>query len=160
MNILGQISSFLGSFYAPVRYGLLRLQTLFFQPRLQQTKQTIAENAMDSQNINQAEAFDFPATIDNIALVAHVQKHMKYEVLQGEPSYPSLTNHHRMFQTEELSDVEIHCGDKVWKVHKAVLASQCSFFSHALGGDFQVSTLPDISKICTQTFSSRSLPVV
>ncbi|KAL9059856.1 MAG: hypothetical protein Q9162_000926 [Coniocarpon cinnabarinum] len=34
-----------------------------------------------------------------------------------------------LFETSQFSDLEIHCRDRIFKVHKAILACQGGFFS-------------------------------
>lgn len=36
------------------------------------------------------------------------------------------------------ADVVVHCGDKTWNLHGAVLATRCEWFRAALLGGFQV----------------------
>lgn len=42
----------------------------------------------------------------------------------------------RLYSYEELTDLEIICQDRVWKVHKLCLCAQSGFFLNACRGKF------------------------
>lgn len=47
----------------------------------------------------------------------------------------------RLFETGNLADATIVCGDRTWKVHKVIVSSRCRWFETAFYGKFAVSTL-------------------
>lgn len=49
-----------------------------------------------------------------------------------------------------MSDTQIHCGKRIWKVHKAILCVRSEWFKKALTGPFKVSAYISIqhSKPC------------
>ncbi|RYP17050.1 hypothetical protein DL765_004749 [Monosporascus sp. GIB2] len=42
----------------------------------------------------------------------------------------------KLLTSGNLSDVEVRCGDKSWKLHKLILSSRCAWFDKALNGKF------------------------
>lgn len=42
----------------------------------------------------------------------------------------------RMYCSEDFTDLEIICQERVWKVHKFCLCAQSKFFQSACGGNF------------------------
>lgn len=48
----------------------------------------------------------------------------------------------RLFETGNLADATIVCGDRTWKVHKVIVSSRCKWFETAFYGKFAVSTSP------------------
>ena len=49
-----------------------------------------------------------------------------------------------LFQSGDYSDVTISCGGRTWKVHRAILCPQSSFFEKACNNGFLVSYYCDI----------------
>lgn len=47
----------------------------------------------------------------------------------------------RLFETGDLADATIVCGDRTWNVHKTILGSRCKWFKAAFYGNLAVSTL-------------------
>ena len=45
----------------------------------------------------------------------------------------------RLFVDERYSDLTVQCGDKTWKVHKAIVCPQSEFFAKACDKGFKVS---------------------
>ncbi|KAF2770711.1 hypothetical protein EJ03DRAFT_373569 [Teratosphaeria nubilosa] len=43
----------------------------------------------------------------------------------------------KLWKTGDYSDLTIRCGSREWKVHKAVLCTQCEFFEAACNGRFK-----------------------
>ncbi len=41
--------------------------------------------------------------------------------------------------SDKFSDMTIHCGDRAFKAHRAIVCSQSAFFDKALTGGFSVS---------------------
>lgn len=46
----------------------------------------------------------------------------------------------RLFETGNFADATIVCGDRTWKVHKALLSSRCKWFERAFFGNLSVSS--------------------
>lgn len=42
----------------------------------------------------------------------------------------------RLYCSEDFTDLEIICQERVWKVHKFCLCAQSKFFQSACGGNF------------------------
>lgn len=47
----------------------------------------------------------------------------------------------RLFDTGDLADATIVCGDRTWKVHKVIVSSRCKWFKAAFYGNMAVSLL-------------------
>lgn len=45
---------------------------------------------------------------------------------------------HRLLRSGNFADVEIVCGERTWKCHRAILTSRSVWFHKALSGPFQV----------------------
>lgn len=43
-----------------------------------------------------------------------------------------------LFETGNFADATIVCGDRTWKVHKAILSSRCKWFKAAFFGNLAV----------------------
>lgn len=43
---------------------------------------------------------------------------------------------HRLLSSGEFADVEIHCQNRVWKCHRAILSQRCHFFKACLAHPF------------------------
>lgn len=50
-----------------------------------------------------------------------------------------ISMHHRLLEGGTLSDSQVHCGKRIWKVHKAILCVRSKWFKKALTGPFKVS---------------------
>lgn len=46
----------------------------------------------------------------------------------------------RLFETGSFADATIVCGERTWKVHKALLSSRCKWFERAFFGNLAVSS--------------------
>lgn len=44
-----------------------------------------------------------------------------------------------LFGTGNFADATIVCGDRTWKVHRAILSSRCKWFKAAFFGNLEVS---------------------
>ena len=53
----------------------------------------------------------------------------------------SLTSASRLYQSEAGSDLDVHCGDRVFKVHQCIVGSQGGFFAMKMDG-FLVLIIP------------------
>lgn len=51
---------------------------------------------------------------------------------------------HSLLSSGNFSDVEIICGDRVWKCHRAILATRSVWFRKALSGPFEVRQEPSV----------------
>lgn len=45
-----------------------------------------------------------------------------------------------LLKDDKLSDAGIHCGDRVFRVYKIIICSQCDWFRAALMGGFEVGS--------------------
>lgn len=54
--------------------------------------------------------------------------------------HPLLNGIKQLYRSEELTDFEIHCQERLWKVHKFCLAAQSSYFHKICCGPFSESS--------------------
>lgn len=47
----------------------------------------------------------------------------------------------RLFESGDLADATIVCGDRTWNVHKVIVSSRCKWFKAAFYGNMAVSFL-------------------
>lgn len=47
----------------------------------------------------------------------------------------------QLFESGNLADATIVCGDRTWKVHKVILGSRCKWFKSAFYGNLAVCFL-------------------
>jgi hypothetical protein len=55
--------------------------------------------------------------------------------------------HNSLLCHEKYSDVKVVCGDKEWKLHKAIICPRCPFFESAFGGEVQVNIHPNLAPV-------------
>lgn len=56
----------------------------------------------------------------------------------------------RLFESGNLADATIVCGDRTWKVHKIILSSRCKWFKAAFYGQMVASTSTSISGLTSK----------
>ncbi|KAG6358522.1 hypothetical protein INS49_014406 [Diaporthe citri] len=75
----------------------------------------------------------------------------------------------RLFETGNFADATIVCGDRAWKVHKALLSSRCKLFEHAFFGNMAEAASgkivleeqdPDIIHIMLRFIYSKDLTIL
>ncbi|KAI0011243.1 hypothetical protein F4779DRAFT_573948 [Xylariaceae sp. FL0662B] len=54
--------------------------------------------------------------------------------------FPDLNYLFSLLETGEFSDAVVKCGQRSWKVHRAILCPRSKWFRAALAGHFRVST--------------------
>lgn len=59
----------------------------------------------------------------------------------------------KLLEDGSYSDFTIRCGDREWKVHKAIVCSQSDIFDTAINGKFRVCICPpDIQRVSTDIY--------
>lgn len=60
----------------------------------------------------------------------------------------------RLFETGNLADATVVCGDRTWNVHKVILGSRCRWFKAAFYGNMAVSILLNAAKLSSDLAAS------
>ncbi|KAI1390354.1 BTB/POZ protein [Hypoxylon trugodes] len=50
-----------------------------------------------------------------------------------------------LLETSLFSDVTVNCGDRTWKLHKAITCSRCPYFNKAFNGHFKEAATGDLT---------------
>jgi len=103
---------------------------MFFRPPSRKVGTNHAETHLRSDNITTIYllcCFDAPQHTSFPHAMADIQKGGIHASLSS------------IFKSEKYSDLIIRCGDRVFKVHRAIVCPRSHFFSAACDGPFQAS---------------------
>ncbi|CAK1364431.1 hypothetical protein CB0940_08116 [Cercospora beticola] len=63
----------------------------------------------------------------------------------------------RLFGDPRWTDLEVHCGRQIWKVHRIVVCSQSTFFERAVEGGFAEATTGVVNLVEDDAFAVQAL---